>query len=130
MPFEIPIWITVLRGTGLYLVLAVILRLMPKRETGSLSPNDMIGLIIVGNLAGNAIAGEATAAADLMLLIAVVLGWSYLLNLLEYHYPRWRNIAQDTPTLLIHDGKVLAANLRKEKLTEQELFANLRKNGV
>src|SRR5690606_18744541 len=86
--------------------------------------------VIVGNLAGNAIAGEATAAADLMLLIAVVLGWSYLLNLLEYHYPRWRNIAQDTPTLLIHDGKVLAANLRKEKLTEQELFASLRKNGV
>ena len=130
MLFEIPIWLTILRGTGIYLVLAVILRVMPKRETGSLSPNDMIGLVIVGNLAANAIAGEATAAADLMLLVAVVLAWSYFLNLLEYHFPRWRTVAQDTPTLLIYDGKVLKENLRKEQLTEQELSANLRKNGV
>lgn len=65
-----------------------------------------------------------------MLLVTVVLGWSYILNLLEYHFPRWRTIAQDTPTLLIHNGEVLSANLEKEKLTEQELYANLRKNGV
>jgi len=130
MLFEIPIWITILRGTVIYLALAVILRVMPKRETGSLSPNDLISLVVVGNLSASAIAGEATAAADLMLLAAVVLAWSYLLNLLEYHFPRWRTIAQDTPTLLIHNGKVLSENLRKEKLTEQELFANLRKNGV
>ena len=128
--FDIPIWITVLRGTAIYLVLAVVLRLMPKRETGSISPNDMIGLVIVGNLAANAIAGAATAAADLMLLAAVVLAWSYILNLLEYYFPRWRTVAQDTPTLLIHNGEILKGNLRKEKLTEQELYANLRKNGV
>jgi len=130
MLFESPIWLTILRGTGVYLLLAVILRLMPKRETGSLSPNDIIGLVIVANLAGDAIAGEVVAAADLMLLVTVVLGWSYILNLLEYHFPRWRTIAQDTPTLLIHNGEVLSANLEKEKLTEQELYANLRKNGV
>jgi len=128
--FDIPIWITVLRGTGIYLTLAVVLRLMPKRETGSISPNDMIGLVIVGNLAANAIAGAATSAADLMLLAAVVLAWSYILNLLEYYFPRWRTVAQDTPTLLIHNGEILKGNLRKEKLTEQELYANLRKNGV
>src|SRR5690554_2986153 len=130
MLFESPIWLTILRGTGVYLLLAVILRLMPKRETGSLSPNDIIGLVIVANLAGDAIAGEVVAAADLMLLVTVDLGWSYILNLLEYHFPRWRTIAQDTPTLLIHNGEVLSANLEKEKLTEQELYANLRKNGV
>ena len=128
--FQFPIWMTVLRGTGLYLALAVILRLMPKRETGSLSPNDMIGLVIVGNLAATAIAGKATSAADLMLLLSVVLAWSYLLNLLEYHFPRWRGVAQDSPTLLIYNGKVLTANLTKEKITEQELFANLRKSGI
>lgn len=130
MLFESPIWLTILRGTGIYLLLAVILRVMPKRETGSLSPNDIVGLVIVANLAGDAIAGEVVAASDLMLLVMVVLGWSYILNLLEYHFPRWRTIVQDTPTLLIHNGEVLSANLEKEKLTEQELYANLRKNGV
>ena len=32
--------------------------------------------------------------------------------------------------LLIHSGSLLEDNLRKEKLTEQELAASLRKQGV
>jgi len=37
-----------------FLLLAVILRVTPKRETGSLSPNDIVGLVIVANLAAGA----------------------------------------------------------------------------
>ena len=128
--FENPIWETIGRGTLFYLSLVVVLRLIPKRETGSISANDMIGLVIVGDLAGEAIGGGTTSGPDLLLLIIVVLGWSYALNLLEYYFPRFRRVAQDTPTLLIYNGEVVWANLRKEKLTEQELHANLRKNGV
>lgn len=130
LTFESSILDTIVRGSVLYLLLVVILRVIPKRETGSLSANDMIGLVIVGNLAGQAIAGETTAGPDLLLLIAVVLLWGYLFNLLEFYFPRLRRVAQDTPTLLVYDGKIIHANLRHEKLTEQELSANVRKSGI
>ena len=39
-------------------------------------------------------------------------------------------MTQDTPTLLIHNGQLVKENLRKEKLTEQELAASLRKHGI
>lgn len=63
-------------------------------------------------------------------MIAVIVLWDYLFNLAEYYFPRFRGIAQDSPTLLIHHGVLLRENLRKEKLTEQELTANLRKQGI
>jgi uncharacterized membrane protein YcaP (DUF421 family) len=97
---------------------------------GKLSPNDVIALVIVGDLAGHAIVGEAKAIPDVLLLVVVVIFWDYMFNLLEYYFPRLRRAAQDSPTLLIHNGYLLRENLRKEKLTEEELAANLRKYGV
>ena len=127
---ETPFWEIVGRGTAVYLAMALVLRIVPKRHTGNLSPNDLIALIVVGNLAGIAIVGEAKAMMDILLMLVVVLVWDYLFNLAEYYFPRMRRIDQDSPTLLIHKGVLLKENLRKEKLTEQELAANLRKQGV
>jgi uncharacterized membrane protein YcaP (DUF421 family) len=127
---EAPLWETFLRGTVVYLAITLIVRFLPKRHMGKLSPNDVIALVIIGDLAGHAIVGEARAILDVLLLIVVVIFWDYVFNLLEYYFPRLRRVAQASPTLLIHNGHLLGENLRKEKLTEEELAANLRKQGV
>ena len=128
--FEAPVWEIVARGSAVYLAVAVALRVVPKRHIGSIAPNDMIALVIVGTLASDAIMGDIKALPDILLMIVVILLWDYLSNLAEYHSPRYRGVAQDSPTLLIHRGVLLKDNLRKEKLTEQELIASLRKQGV
>jgi uncharacterized membrane protein YcaP (DUF421 family) len=124
-----PLWEIAARGTVVYLAIAVMLRLTPTRQTGSLSPNDMIALVIIGTLAADAIIGEAKGMADLLLMVLVIMLWDYLFNLAEFYLPRYRRIAQHEPTLLIHNGMLLHRNLQKEKLTEEELMANLRKRG-
>ena len=128
--FEVPVWEIVARGSLVYVAVAVVLRLVPKRQIGNISPNDMIALVIVGTLAADAMMGDIKALPDIILMIVVILLWDYLTNLAEYHFPRYRGVAQDSPRLLIHRGVLLKDNLRKEKLTEQELIASLRKQGV
>ncbi|MBE7927590.1 DUF421 domain-containing protein [Pseudomonas saudiphocaensis] len=128
--FEAPLWEILVRGSAVYLLVAVLLRLLPKRQMGSIAPNDMIALVIVGSLAADAIMGDIKAAADILLLIVVILAWDYLSNLAEYHFPRFRGVAQDSPTLLVYQGVRLRENLRKETLTEQELAASLRMQGI
>lgn len=127
---ETPLWELIARGTVVYLALAVALRLMPKRNSGNLSPNDMIALIIVGTLAADGMIGDANTVTDLLVIVAVVLLCDYLFNLGEYYFPRLRGIDQHAPTLLIHDGVLIKENLRGEKLTEQELAASLRQHGI
>src|SRR5690606_7166375 len=114
---ELSLWEILARGTIIYLAIAVIIRFIPKRHTGSMSPNDIIALVLVGDLAGYAMVGETTSAPDVLLMIVVVLVWSSLFNVLEYYFPRLRSIDQHSPTLLIHNGQLLKANLAKEKLT-------------
>src|SRR5690606_41311832 len=74
--------------------------------------------------------GDVSGAADIVLMIVVILLWDYAFNLAEYHLRWFRRVAQHTPTLLIHQGQLLPENLRREKLTEQELMAALRLRGI
>ncbi|QCO66591.1 DUF421 domain-containing protein [Luteimonas yindakuii] len=127
---QTPIWEIVLRASVVYLGLALVLRVVPKRQTGNLAPNDILALVVIGSIAASAVLGEATSTLDLMLKILVIVLWDYLFNLAEYHFPRFRRVAQDTPTLLIHEGQVLEDNLRREKLTDEELAAALRGHGI
>lgn len=127
---EAPFWEIVIRATAVYLMLAVLLRVIPKRNAGSLSPNDLIALVVTGGLTADAISAGADSTPDLLLMVAVVFLWDFVLNWLEYHFPRFRRVAQDSPTLLIHDGRILERNLRRELMTEEELAATLRKQGI
>ena len=128
--FEMPLWEIALRGTVVYLAVALIIRFIPKRHTGNVAPNDLIALIIVATLAADAVIGDAETIFDIILMIVVVLLWDYFFNLIEYYVPSFRRVAQDTPTLLVYNGAVLKENLRKEKLTEEELQSSLRRKGV
>lgn len=73
---ETPFWEIALRGTVVYLALWLVLRLIPKRHTGNLSPNDFITLIVVGGLAADAIVGQAKVIPDILLMAIVVLFWT------------------------------------------------------
>ena len=127
---DTPLWEIVLRGTAVYIGIALLVRVIPKRHAGELSPNDLIAVIIIGSLGASAIVGDATGTLEILLMIVVVLLWDYLFNVIEYHVPRFRKIAQDSPTLLIHNGRVLRKNLDREKLTDEELDASLRRQGI
>lgn len=48
--FETPLWEIAARGTAACLVIALVLRFLPKRHTGNLAPNHMISLVMVGTL--------------------------------------------------------------------------------
>lgn len=128
--FDMPVLEILFRGTVAYFAIILAIRFIPKRQTGDLSSNDVVALVIVGSLASDAIVGDTSALADILLMIIVVLFWDYIFNLLEYRFPKFRKVSQHSPTLLIYDGQLLKDNLACEKLTEEELYANLRKHGI
>ncbi len=127
---EMPIWEIALRGSVAWLGLVALVRVVPKRNAGHLSPNDMLVLVVIGSLAADAIAGGSTSVGDLLLMTLVVLVWGYLLDVLEYRLPAVRRLMRHRQTALIEDGRLLRRNMRQEMVTEEELMAALRKEGV
>jgi len=67
--------------------------------------------------------GGAVAATTLLIL-------NYLVAELSGGNRRFRKYIQGQPTLLIHDGEVLEANMAKEHVSMDELERSLREHGV
>lgn len=127
---SMPLWEIGLRATIIYVVVVLAVRLVPKRNAGHISPNDLLTLIVIGGLATDAMTGGSTSIGDILLLIAIILFWGYLLDQLEYHVPALQRLLRDEETPLIENGRMIRKNMRRELVTEEELMAVLRKEGI
>lgn len=124
-----PVLETMIRGSVTYLSLFVLLRLF-RRQTGSLGPADLLVLLLIADASQNAMAAEYHAITDGLILVATIVGWEYLLDLAAFRVPALGRILERQPLLLIEDGRVLQRHLDRELMTEDELFSQLRRNGI
>jgi uncharacterized membrane protein YcaP (DUF421 family) len=125
-----PLWEIAARATIVYLAIILVVRVMPKRKTGHISPNDMLTLIVIGGMATDAIMGGSTSIGDILLLIGIVLAWGYVLDLMEFRMPAVSRLLREPETVLVENGQLLRRNMRSEMVTEDELMSVLRKQGI
>lgn len=119
-----------LRGSLMYGLLFVVFRFVLRRDVGSLGISDFLFVVILGDAAQNGMIGSATSATDGMVLIATLVFWSYALDFLSYHVPLVRRFTAPPRLCLVRDGKRLRRNMRRELITDEELDAKIRQEGV
>ena len=127
---ETPILETIVRASVVYLSIFTILRVVLKRESATLGITDLLVVVLLADAAQNALVGESTSIADGVLLVAVIVGWSYLLNFLGHRSPFFQRLIKPPKLLLVKNGLMHKRNMRKEFITEDELMAEIRTNGV
>ena len=120
----------VVRGTSVYWFLFVVFRLVLRRNVGSIGIADVLVLVIIADAIQNAMAGEYTSVTDGCLLVSTIVFWNVVVDWLAYRWSFLRKLLEPRPLLLIRDGQLLRHNMRKELVTEDELLAQLRKQGV
>ena len=119
----------VIRGSVMYVALFAMLRFILRRETGSLGITDLLVIVLIADAAQNGMAGTYTSIGDGLLLVVTIIAWSYLLNLLAFRYPFWQRIVQAPRVQLVRDGRLMRRNLEHEKITEDELLAEIHAHG-
>ncbi|MET7967673.1 YetF domain-containing protein [Micromonospora sp. NPDC005305] len=127
---DTPLWEIAVRGSAIYLALFFLLRVLLKRESGSTGMTDLLVIVLIADAAQNAMAADYTSITDGVALVAVIIGWAYLLDLLSYRFPAVARIIQPGSLVLVRDGRMLRRNMRRELVTEDELYAQLRQQGV
>jgi uncharacterized membrane protein YcaP (DUF421 family) len=119
-----------IRGTVLYLVLFVLLRVILKRETGMLGITDILVIVLIADAAQNGLAGSYQSITEGIFLVATIIFWSYILEWLGFRYPRVQRLIKPRPLMIIEDGRLCEKNLARELLTEEEVMNHLRERGV
>jgi uncharacterized membrane protein YcaP (DUF421 family) len=123
-------WDIVARTLIVYLALLAGLRLAGKRELGQMTPFDLVVILLVANAVQNAMVGPDTSVTAGLIAAGVLLGVNYVLAVARDRVPWLRRAVEGTPTVLVHDGAFVTANMRKESLDEDDVMMALREHGV
>ena len=122
--------VSYLRTAVLYLVLIFAIRLMGKRQIGQMEASEFVVTMLVANLAAIPMQDGAIPLYSGLLPILVVLGMELVLSGLLLHSVVLRKLLCGKPVILIRDGKVDLPNLRRTRVSLDELCGHLREKSV
>ena len=122
--------ISYLRTAFLYLVLILSVRMMGKRQIGQMEASEFVVTMLVANLASIPMQDAAIPLYSGLLPILVVLGMELSLSGLILRSVWVRKFFCGKPVILIDNGKILLENLRRTRVTLDELMGHLRSKDV
>jgi uncharacterized membrane protein YcaP (DUF421 family) len=120
----------VLRGSAMYWFLFLLLRFVLRRDAGALGIADLLLLVLIADAAQNGMAGDYKSITDGMILVATIIGWNVLFDWVAFRFPRVGKFIEPAPLALVEHGRINRRNLREEFLSEEELMAKLREQGI
>ena len=119
-----------LRTLLLYMVLIFCVRLMGKRQIGEMEPAEFVVTMLLANLAAIPMQDGAIPLYSGLVSILTVLGMELVLSGLIMHSVVFRRFLCGKPVILINNGKILQENLRRTRVTLDELTGHLREKDV
>ena len=122
--------VSFLRTVVFYVLLIAVIRLMGKRQVGQMEPSEFVVTMLVANLASIPLEETDLPMAAGLVPILTVLGMELAFSALSLRSIFFRKLLCGKPVILIENGTILQENLRKTRVTLDELTGHLREKDV
>ena len=116
----------VVRAFFAFVFVVVVTRVIGRRELSSLEPFDLILLIVLGDLIQQGVTQSDYSFTGLVLAGGTFTLLTVAVSYLVFRFRRVRPLFEPEPLILVEEGKVIDRNLRRERLTVEELLAEAR----
>jgi uncharacterized membrane protein YcaP (DUF421 family) len=116
----------VIRSAVIYLFVMVLMRLLGRRELSRMQPFDLLILVVIADFVQQGVTQQdysvtgAVLAVGTFSLLIVATSW------LAWRFPRTRPIIDGNPVVLVEDGNPIEDNLRRERISVEEIAAQAR----
>jgi uncharacterized membrane protein YcaP (DUF421 family) len=119
-----------LRSIFVFFFIYLVTRVVGRRELSTLEPFDLLLLIVVGDAMQQGLTQDdysVTGGLIVILTFAVLqVGISYA----SFRFPRLRPVLEGEPLVLLENGRPIDRNLRRERLTVEELASAARQHEI
>jgi len=126
---ELPWWEPLLRGVLIYLAVLALLRIFGKRQIGQFTPYDILLLLLISECVSQALSGGDSSLTASAILVVTLLALNGAVGWLGTRWRRFDRVLEGRPCLLLRDGRVDYALLRRAAVSHNELLAALRAAG-
>ena len=119
-----------LNSVVIYAALLLLMRLIGKRQLGELELSELVVTILISEVAARPLVETGVPPLMVAIPILTMLSLEYLLSVLSLHSVRFRVLLTGKPSLLIVRGRIDQAEMRKNRITPDELTEALREDGI
>jgi uncharacterized membrane protein YcaP (DUF421 family) len=125
---SIPWWEFAVRALIVYAFLMVLLRVTGRRQVGQLAPFDLVLLLVLSNALQNSMNGGDNSVVGGVLSALTLVGVNWVVGYVSFRSKRLARVIEGKPEVLIHNGHVYQDVMDRERLTQEELNAALRRS--
>jgi uncharacterized membrane protein YcaP (DUF421 family) len=116
----------VIRAALAYVFILFLTRAVGRRELSTLEPIDLILLVVLGDLIQQGVTQNDFSVTGMMLAAGTVAAMTVLFSYLGYSLPRLRPVLEGVPVILVEHGQPVDKNLKRERVTLEEVAAQAR----
>jgi uncharacterized membrane protein YcaP (DUF421 family) len=116
----------VLRAVIIYVLVFAFTRALGRRELSTLQPFDLILLIVIGDLIQSGVIQNDLSVTGVIMVLCTIGTLEVLTSYLGFRFRRIRPYLQGEPIVLVENGKLIERNMRRERLTLDDLAEKAR----
>ena len=120
----------VIRAAIAFLFILLLTRIVGRRELNSLEPFDLILLVTIGDLVQQGVTQNDFSVTGLILAAGTIGLLTVVFSYLPWRFQGLRPMLEGVPVILIQDGDVVEKNLKRNRLTHEEIAAQARSQQI
>jgi uncharacterized membrane protein YcaP (DUF421 family) len=120
----------VIRATVIFFFIFLVTRIVGRRQLSSLEPFDLIMLVVIGDLVQQGITQSDNSVTGALTVIATIALLSVFVAWIAFRFRGARLVADGEPIILVQDGNIIERNLRRERLTVEEIEEQARQQQI
>jgi uncharacterized membrane protein YcaP (DUF421 family) len=120
----------VLRAVIIYLLVFAFTRALGRRELATLQPFDFILLVVIGDLIQSGVTQNDLSITGVLITVSTIGILQVAISYLSFRFRRMRPFLQGEPIVLVENGQFIDRNMRRERLTTDDLAEKARMNEI
>ena len=116
----------VIRAAVVFFFIFFVTRVVGRRQLSDLEPFDLILLVVLGDLVQQGITQSDESVTGTLTVISTIALLSVAVSWVSFRIKRVRLITEGEPIVLVQDGRPIEQNLRRERITIEDVEEQLR----
>jgi uncharacterized membrane protein YcaP (DUF421 family) len=118
------------RGIVLFLFVSLVMRVMGRRELSQLAPFDLVLLIVLGDAIQQGLTQDDYSVTGAFIAVATIAAMQIGVSYLAYRFGRFRRVVEGEPIVIVQDGEIIERNMRRQRLTPDEVAEEARQQQI
>lgn len=123
-------FISIIRTIILYVFILIALRLMGKRQLSEMQNSELVITLLISDIAVMPMQNTSQPLLSGIVPILILISLEIVFSVIMLKSGKFRKIVCGSPEMVIRDGEILQKQLKRLRITTEDLCVQLRQQGV